>query len=676
MHSFYLLCQAIQIGSLSLRNRLVMPAMLTNFSNSQGLVNDQHLAYYQRRARGGVGLITVEPSYVHPRGRIRKEQLSLCDNSALPGLRRLAQVIHEQGAQAAVQLHHGGRNARSMVTGQQPLGASPIPTPGLEKPRQINPEELEEVIFSFAQAARLVRQAGFAALEISATTGGLLGQFLSPAANLRGDEYGGSLENRASLLKAVIKEVQDEIGSDFPIICRFNSQEDPNIKNRLTLKEGKEIARLIERAGVDAAHVYVDYDGAPQPLDQRPLKKAGLLHLAQSIKEAVNIPVIAVGRIDPLSAEKALREKKADLIAMGKALIADPDLPNKIKEGRLESVRPCIVCLRCIDNVRTDKILECTVNARAGHENEPSAVPASPTRRVLVIGGGPAGMEAARVATLRGHQVTLCEKSPRLGGLMVLGVILNPDLADLKDYLIRELRRSPVRIELNRKVTPDLLKKMDPEVLVVATGGVPARPEASSGPPEITLKLTDILGLLNGKTPPAENPVKGILWRLASWVFRYCYYPSLLRALLRLNFPVGKRLVIIGGGFAGCDLGLAYAQKGKVVTIVEDSADLLSDLGPTMKAIYLAKLKKYKVNLLKEAVVTNISSIGVYISMACSPQLLAADSVARAGELKKGGPLIHHLQDYPGRMHLIGDCNEPARIKEAIAAGHKVGCSL
>ncbi len=676
MHSFNLLGQAIQIAGLNLRNRMVMPAMLTNFSDSRGLVNDRHLAYYRRRALGGAGMIIVEPSYVHPRGRIRKEQLSLCDESALPGLRRLAQVIHEQGAQAAIQLHHGGRNARSLVTGQQPLGASPIPTPGLEEPRVITPRELDEVIHSFARAASLVRQAGFSALEISATTGGLLGQFLSPAANVRMDKYGGSPENLARPLKAVIKVVQDEIGSDFPLICRFNSQEDPNIKNGLTLKEGKEIASLLEKAGVHAAHVYVDYDGAPQPLDQRPLKKAELLHLAQGIKDAVNIPVIAVGRIDPLSAEKALRGKKADLIAMGKALIADPDLPNKIKEGRLESVRPCIVCLRCIDNVRTDKILECTVNARAGHETEPSVVPASPTRKVLVIGGGPAGMEAARVAALRGHQVTLCEKSPRLGGLMVLGVILNPDLIELKDYLIRELRRSQVRIELNREVTPDLLKEMDQEALVVATGGIPARPETSDGAPEIALNLCDILGLLNGKTPPVVNPVKGILWRLAAWVFRYAYHPYLLRGLMTINFPVGNRLVIIGGKFAGGELGLAYAQKGKAVTIVEESADLLSDLGPTMKAIYLAKMKKYRVTLLKEALVLDITREGVHISLAGSPQLLEADSVAMAGGLKKGAQLIHHLQDYPDQVHMIGDCNEPARIKEAIAAGHKVGCSL
>jgi NADPH-dependent 2,4-dienoyl-CoA reductase/sulfur reductase-like enzyme len=217
---------------------------------------------------------------------------------------------------------------------------------------------------------------------------------------------------------------------------------------------------------------------------------------------------------------------------------------------------------------------------------------------------------------------------------------------------------------------------MNPEAVIVATGGIPAGVKIPGRAPHIPLELSDFLCLLNGKSPPSESQGKGLLWRMASWFFRYCYYPSFLRVLLRLNFPVGKRLVIIGGGFAGGELGLAYAQRGKQVTIVEDSADLLSDLGPTMKAIYLAKLKKYKVNMLKGAVVTNISSIGVHIRLAGSLQLIEADSVALAGGQKRGGPLSHHLQNYPGRVHLIGDCNEPALIKEAIAAGHKAGCSL
>jgi 2,4-dienoyl-CoA reductase (NADPH2) len=429
-------------------------------------------------------------------------------------------------------------------------------------------------------------------------------------------------------------------------------------------------------AGAHAVHIYVDYDGAPQPLDQRPLKKADLLHLPQAIKEAVDIPVIGVGRIDPLSAEKALRDKKADLIAMGKALIADPDLPNKVQDGLIKSVRPCIVCLRCIDNVRTDKIIECTVNARVGHETEPSGAPASEPRKVMVIGGGPAGMEAARVAALRGHHVTLYDKFPRLGGLMLLGVILNPDLVELREYLIRELKLSPVRIELNREITQDILKKVAPEVLVVSTGGIPARTETSDGSTEIALNLSDILGLIKGQIPSVVNPTKSILWRLASWIFRYAYHPSLLETFMRINFPVGRRLVIIGGKFAGGELGLAYARKGKEVTIVEASADLLSDLGPTMKAIYLAKIKKHRINLLKEAQVLSITREGVRINLAGSTKLLEADSVVLAGGLKKGAPLIHKLQGYPGQVHLIGDCNEPARIKEAIAAGHHIGDNL
>jgi 2,4-dienoyl-CoA reductase-like NADH-dependent reductase (Old Yellow Enzyme family) len=676
MPSFHNLFQTIDISHLGIRNRLVMPAMLTNFCDRQGFVNDRHLAYYRRRAQGGVGLIIVEPSFVHPRGRIRNEQLSLCDEAALPGLQRLVKAIQNHGSRAAIQLHHGGRNARSVVTGSQPLGASPIPTPGLEKPREIIPQELNEVVGAFSRAADLGRQAGFDALEISATTGGILGQFLSPAANTRGDEYGSSFENRSRPLLAVIKAIQAEVGSRFPLICRINSREDPSVESGLTLEDGKLIAASLELAGIHAIHVYVDYDGAPQPLDQRPLENAALLHLTHEIKKTVRIPVIAVGRMDPLSADKALCTKKADMVAMGKALIADPDLPNKISAGRLSAVRPCIVCLRCIDNVRTDKILECTVNARVGHEVEPAAVDTDHPKSVLVIGGGPAGMEAARMAALRGHRVSLCEKSSRLGGLMLLGAILNPDLIELKDHLIRELRSSPARVALNREVDPDFIKKLNPEVVVVATGGIPAEHAYSENTGEIMLNLKNFLDLLNGKTPSGVSQVKRVLWCLAAWAFRYAYHPRLLRCLMPANFPVGKRLVIIGGQFAGGELGLAYAQKGKVVVIMEEKAEFLSDLGPTMKAIYLAKLKKHQVALLKEIRILDISKNGVHISLAGSKQLINADSVVMAGGLKKNPTMIPYLQNFPGQVHLIGDCIQPARIKEAIAAGYRVGAGL
>ena len=320
MQSFKLLCNATKIGGLSLKNRMVMPAMMTNYSDNSGCVNGQHLAYYGRRSLGGVGLVIVEPASVHASGRTRKGQLTIYNESELAGLERLANDIKLHGAKAAIQLFHGGRNAPFRVTGMQPVGASPIAASRMEEPKEISVQELEQVIGAFAVAAGLAKQAGFDAIEISATTGGLLGQFLSEATNIRKDDYGGSLENRFAPLKAVVGAVKDEVGNDFPLLCRFNAQEDPGIHSGLNLEEGKEIVRLLESAGIHVAHVYVGDDGAPLPLHERPLRGSKLLRLSQQIKLATNIPVIAVGRIDPTSGEKALKGQKADLIAMGKIL--------------------------------------------------------------------------------------------------------------------------------------------------------------------------------------------------------------------------------------------------------------------------------------------------------------------------------------------------------------------
>lgn len=658
-----------------MKNRIVMPAMLTNFSLPEGLVTDQHLAYYRARAAGGAGLIIIEPSYVHPHGRIRVEQLSVCDESAIPGLKRLVETVRNEGSKAAIQLHHGGRNARSVVTGLQPVGPSTIPTPGLEVPREITAGELEEVIASFARAALIVREAGFDALEISATTGGLLGQFMSRACNDRSDRYGDGLTRRAEPLLDVLKAVRSHVGDSFPIICRFNGREDARIKNGLTARQGREIAGLVEAAGVDAAHVYVDYDGAPAPIEERPLRPGGLIELARGIKGAVNLPVIAVGRIGPLAAERLLASKGADLISMGKALIADPELPNKAEKERMDSIRPCVVCLRCIDNVRLDLALECTANPRTGHEAEESAEPTPGRSKVLIIGGGPAGLEAAKAAADRGCRVTLCERSMLLGGAMVLGVILNPDLEELRDYLIRMVRRSSARIELKTEATPELVREIKPDVIVLATGGSGPGLDVPVAGRTRVVTAQEMLGALSGRKVAENRPVDQLMWRMTSLIFRF-YNPNLLRSLMRLKFPVGRKLVVIGGGFAGAELGLAYAGLGRKVTIVEESNAILSDLGPTMKAIYLAKLKKEGVELVTDAVVTELPKQGVMVNVDGTQRLIKADTVALATGLKPGRDLADELAGGGWKLHIIGDCRSPARIKEAIADGHRLGRTL
>jgi len=404
------------IGRLKLKNRMIMAPMITCYGSKNGYVSKQMKRYYEERARGGVGLIIVEGAYVYPRGQGYINQLNISDDKFMPGMSKLVQAIHKHSAKAAIQLDHFGKTAPSRLTGTRPVAPSSIAAMGGDAPEELTVEGIEEIISQFSRAALLLKKVGFDAIEILAVSDALIGQFISRAHNKRRDIYGGDLRNRTRFLVQVIEAVREALGADYAVWCRMDAKDNEWIRDGITAEEGREVARIAQETGSQAIHVYAGSSGAPAATIERPIMTTHTVHLVEGIKKGATVPVIAVGGVDPEAAESVLQEGKADFISMGKALIADPELPKKVISSRLADITPCILCMRCVDNICEDSPVECSVNALAGREADYTVEIAERPREVLIVGGGPAGMEAARVAVLRGHDVVIYEKDNKLGG--------------------------------------------------------------------------------------------------------------------------------------------------------------------------------------------------------------------------------------------------------------------
>ena len=410
------LWEPFHIGRMDIKNRLVMAPMVTRYGSDDGFVTERSRDYYEARAKGGVGLVIVEATHVHRHGRYILNQLSLSDDRFIPGMRQLVEAVHRHGTKIAAQLHHGGREARSEFHGMPPAAPSPLAGFAGEVPSELSIDEITEIVGYFADAAVRAREAGFDGIELHGAHGYLIDQFLSPASNKRSDEYGGSLEHRTRFLLEVIEATKDAVGDDFPVWVRLNACEF-GVEGE-TLEDGEKTAQMAEQAGMAAVHVSAWGPDAPFNITTATFKPAIMTDLAQGIKQVVNIPVIAVGRITPEVAEGIIEEGKADLIAIGKALLADPELPAKMGQGNFNDIKPCIICMGCIDSLRTPGVvgIRCSTTPALSRESELAISPVQKRKCVLVVGGGPSGMEAARVAALRGHEVTLWEKDIKLGG--------------------------------------------------------------------------------------------------------------------------------------------------------------------------------------------------------------------------------------------------------------------
>lgn len=637
------LFQPGQIGKLTLRNRIVMPPMVTQFATDTGGVSEAHLHYLQERARGGVGLIIVEATCVDAAtGLAFACGLRLDNERYVAGHSVLTEVVQSYGARIAVQLHHGGLHALPGVISGPPVAPSALPSSGSgATARALTQGEIQELVDKFGQAADRAKRAGYDAVELHGAHGYLLNQFLSPVTNQRRDEYGGSPQNRLRFSLEVISRVKGRAGRDFPLILRCSPEDGYGPE------EAKFFAREWQKAGVDALHVSrPDGPALSQriPPETSPMAypQGWLVGYAEAIKRTVDIPVITVGEIREVAfAEEVLETGKADFVAIGRPLLADPEWPVKAREGRAEDIRSCISCELCRMRLRRSLPIRCMVNACLGRENRfPQLSAAATPKRVMVVGSGPAGMEAARVAALRGHRVDLYEREPHLGGLLNLAALPphKGKISWLRQYLVNQIEKLGVRVHLHMEVDMGLVRRIAPEVLIVATGSRPIIPQV---PGVQGHRVATALDVLSGK----------------------------------VAIP-GKKVAVIGGRQTGCETAEFLAERGFQVCIVARSpaSSLAEDIVFGGRNALLARLAKDGVEIITEHDIREIKPEGLtLVGPGDRERFLGTDMVVLArGALSERG-LADQTQGLVPEIFTVGDAAQVANIAEAIYQGFWAG---
>jgi len=677
------LLEPLQVKQVTLRNRIVKPAQVLGFAADDGNASQMLIDFYATLAKGGVGLIIVESSCVdYPIGGKGQNRLLIHDDAFIPSFARLADTIHRHGCPTFLQLSHNGPAGH--FSGLQPLAASalsaeeiPISDPRVryDPPRAMTLADIEHAVEKHAAAAWRAKQAGFDGVEVHAGHSYLLNSFLSRAWNRRDDDYGcQTLETRARFAAEIVRAIRARVGPDFVVGMRVNGEEWGH-EQGITPQESRGFARILESAGLDIIHVtgwgygygaysWVQYPEQllyPEPTVPlaKMVRKPGVIaSRAAGIKEAVSIPVIAVGSLGPELGDWILRQGMADAIAMGRRLMVDPELPRKLAEGRPEDIRPCMACLECRTPFQRYQPISCRVNAALGKEREYEIRPAARKKRVVVVGGGPGGMEAARVAAARGHDVVLYEKAPRLGGSLPLAALIKgtqiEDFPALVSYFETQLRKLGVRVELKQEFTPAMARTLKPEAVVVATGGLHATPNI----PGINRR-----NVLTGQA--LQRKVTPYLRLLG---------PRVLGWITRFWLPVGKRVVVIGGLLHGCQVSAFLVKRGRHVTVVEASDQLGEGIPVAMKQRLLDWLAEKGVVMLTGAECQEITEQGIIVrTRDGTVRTVNADTVITALPSLSNPALSKALEGVVPEIYSVGDCGESRLILRAIADGSRVG---
>jgi 2,4-dienoyl-CoA reductase (NADPH2) len=679
------LFEPIRIGSLTLANRIVMSAVTTGYAGNDQLPTQRLIDYLVTRARGGVGLITMEACVVDKHHREVPRSMHFSDDGVIGAHRAVVAAVHAAGARIQPQIVHAGPDALSPQMEKLPsIGPSVIPSYLTGTPsRELAAEELPAILAQYASAVRRVRQAGYDGVELHAAHAYMLvGSFLSPWRNKRDDGYTGrTREGRLRFLLELLAAIRAEVGADFPITLRLSGYE--RVAGGRSLDDTARIAPRLVAAGVDAFHVSGGViDRLTSAIVTGPVfRDAHNLAAASAVKNVVDVPVMAVGRIhDPQLAEQILRRNQADLIAMARPLLADPELPQKLREGRLREVRRCISCQNCVDSMETTT-MNCAVNGRSGREGELSLAPADAPRRIVVVGAGPGGLEAARLAALRGHQVALYERAPFLGGALVAAATVHPENRPLLDFLVREVKRLPVEIHTREALTAEAIRLLSPDAVVVATGGrvvAPAipgddRPNVFTGP-QLRQWLTGGLDpAAERRTPAWQRAGLRLLGRpLARFV-----QPATLRALTKVWMPLGRRVVVVGADLAALELAEFLASRGRRVTLVDPGDQLAPEVGLKRRTEHMDRLDRLGVVVNTGVVPEEICASGIRIRGEDGRSAeIAADSIAIAGRLEAETSLFDAVKASLPATWAIGDCTGLGLIQKAIEEATRVACAL
>ena len=642
MTVFSHLFNPITIGSMTAKNRLLMPAMSINFGvDEQGFVAEQLIDYFVARARGGAGMLLVGGGAVHPTGVELPDLPKLWNDGCIPSLTRMVDAVRPFDACFGVQLMHGGRQSYH----DQKVAPSAIPAPAVVKgvPKALELVEIDELVVAFGDAARRCREAGFDFIEIHAAHGYLINQFMARNSNKREDRYGGSFHNRIRFLMELLADIKAKAGRDYPVGIRINGND--FIKEGWTLDDTLRLAPLLEAAGADYLHVSAGVYGSTELTIPSVYAPQGcFVHLAEAVKQVVSIPVVAVGRIKHVDmADRIIAEGRADAVAMGRALLADPELPNKARANGA-AIRPCIgCCLGCIHAVLQLEPGGCVVNPDVGREYLlKEEDPADASRVVLVVGGGPAGLAAARMAAVRGHRVILIEESNTLGGLFRLATRApgRQEAGDILAYFEAELARLQVDIRYQTLLTAGLLDDIAPDIAVLATGSLPDTPiiKGFSGTQMAIYSVVEVMGG---------------------------------------ELPEGNRVIVLGGGQSALMLADFLAEAGKTVVVLNRGRHFGEEMSSNDRFYLRERLNRNKVHLYKNVVVEVFLPRGARFRAGEKTDVLDdMDALVISESMTAIRPDRRLFKDRATVVHMIGDAKEPRNLMLAIAEGEELGRSL
>lgn len=629
------------IRNCQLQNRIVMPGLASFLIEDDGTITDKTVEHYRLRAAGGPAMVIVEACAVSPEGIVSPHQARIYDDRFIEGLARIAAAMKAEGSVPAVQIHHGGRQTSAKVINQQPVAPSPLPCPSIRG--EVTPltiEGIEILVRQFGDAAARAVEAGFELIEIHGAHGYLVNQFLSRFSNIRDDAYGGDIAGRTRFAEEIVREIRNRVGQAFPISFKISAME--FVKDGLDVDESIQILKILIDASVDVVQVSAGNDATPEWISQPMfMQKACLAGYAGKIKKALNVPIMTVGRInDPLVADELIEKGLADLICIGRGLLADPEMPKKAKEGRLDDIRRCIACNTCMESIFRKGRIECLVNPVLGREEEMAFHPAKTRKKVMVIGAGPGGLNVAWVAARRGHDVHLFERQSEVGGQLILGSVsaYKKELLNLIRFQKRQIERFGVTCHLNQEVTKDTIAFQSPDVVILATGSIPV-------------------------FPPVEGIDKPIVIPMD-------------QALNHSSRMGSKKAVVIGGGAIGCEVALHLSEKGCDVTIVEMLPKIGARLESMTKKIFIRKLVDNGVAIKTGFKLIRVEDNGVVVANGKEEVFIEADAVVIAVGSRPDDRLYREIKEAGYEIHQIGDCLEPRSAKSAIYEGAVLGRSI
>lgn len=647
------LFQPVKLGSLMLKNRLVMSQMTMNYATPEGFATEKVIRYYLERAKGGVGLIFVEGTFFTQEGKGYVKQLGIASKEHAKKLQGLTEALHglNNDVKVFIQIHHAGGRAYSKVTGLQPVAPSGFPAyPGADTPRALTRDEIKGLVEAHVRAAALAKEAGFDGVDVHCAHGYLVPSFFSPLTNKRTDEYGGDLAGRARFLSEIVRGIKSELGRDFPLTIKICG--DDYIEGGLGIQEMVDVARIAQEAGIDGLTISAGTPGGKKIEDLTRLHTflrtlpmmtdpGCLVPLAAEMKRALRIPVITVGRISqPALAEEILSQGRADLVAMARALLADPYLPQKAFEGREEEIRPCLACNEgCYKRILGQLDIQCSVNPALGREAEISHEKAIEPKKVFVIGGGPAGLEAANAAWEKGHQVTLIEKEKALGGQLNLASIPpgRKEIARYHQFLSNRLKKTDVKVVVGKKGVSSLAKKYHPDAVILASG---AHPRALTIP-----------GLDKSRAVTAWEVLAGE------------------------NDPQSLCLVL-GAGLVGCETADYLSEKGKKVILVEVLPEITMDSDGDTKAYFNLRFKKNGVAVHVGTELRQINGRTAVLQKGNQETRVEAETIIFAVGALPNDELYDKLLSSGLKVVKVGDCVKPRRLLNSVQEGFEAGRTI